>query len=364
MTGVAQRGGPGDVPHLVSPSQVADADFLESVNSHLPTQIRVFQLKRVTKRFDAKHQCCARTYLYMSPTFAFCPLERPVTEEFRISDEKLNEVNRLLGKYVGTHNFHNFTSRRKPSDPSNKRFIMSMNCGRTFVRRGLEFFIITVKGQSFMLHQIRKMVGLVMAVARGLVTEAVFERAWSLDRIDLPIAPPLGLVLDEVHYDQYNQRYGRAGSNTHEEVEWSAVEAQLERFREEHIYRDIVATELQEKSMLAWLETLPLHTFDIRAGDLITPLQAAHQLANQQPDQDVQLQQEQDVQLQPDQDVQLQQQQEGTRGDSAAASPPGKSEARAVPLSGDEGASLATEDGSDAVGSTAAPSGAASGGPA
>ena len=53
-------------------------------------------------------------------------------------------------------------------------------------------------GQSFMLHQIRKMIGTVMAVARGHAAESVLERAWSLDRIDLPMAPALGLMLHEV----------------------------------------------------------------------------------------------------------------------------------------------------------------------
>ena len=51
-----------------------------------------------------------------------------------------------------------------------------------------------------MLHQIRKMIGTAMAVARGHADESVFERAWSLNRIDLPMAPALGLLLHEVSY--------------------------------------------------------------------------------------------------------------------------------------------------------------------
>jgi tRNA U38,U39,U40 pseudouridine synthase TruA len=31
---------------------------------------------RVTKRFDCKHFCDARTYLYILPTFAFTPCEQ------------------------------------------------------------------------------------------------------------------------------------------------------------------------------------------------------------------------------------------------------------------------------------------------
>ena len=66
------------------PSPAADTEgILDAINSHLPAQIRVFDLRRVTKRFDAKLQCSARSYHYMSPTFAFTPLEGVVSEQYR-----------------------------------------------------------------------------------------------------------------------------------------------------------------------------------------------------------------------------------------------------------------------------------------
>lgn len=62
-----------------------------------------------------------------------------------------------------------------------------------------------------MLHQIRKMVGLAMAISRGLVGPDVIARAWREPRLDVPIAPGLGLVLEEPHYNKYNKRYGSDG---------------------------------------------------------------------------------------------------------------------------------------------------------
>lgn len=35
----------------------------------------------------------------------------------------------------------------------------SVQCGKAFEAEGIEFIILRVKGQSFMLHQIRKMIG-------------------------------------------------------------------------------------------------------------------------------------------------------------------------------------------------------------
>lgn len=46
----------------------------------------------------------------MLPTFAFAPLEDVITYDYRINPEKLTKVNELLQKFVGTNNFHNFTS--------------------------------------------------------------------------------------------------------------------------------------------------------------------------------------------------------------------------------------------------------------
>ena len=37
---------------------------------------------------------------------------------------------------------------------------------------------------------------------RGHTDLAALEQTWGMDRIDIPRAPGLGLVLEEVHYDR------------------------------------------------------------------------------------------------------------------------------------------------------------------
>ena len=49
-----------------------------------------------------------------------------------------------------------------------------------------------------MLHQIRKMIGMAIAVVRGDADESVITDSWNTDRIDIPRAPGLGLMLEEV----------------------------------------------------------------------------------------------------------------------------------------------------------------------
>ncbi|KAJ1073932.1 PREDICTED: tRNA pseudouridine synthase A, mitochondrial isoform X1 [Capra hircus] len=239
-------------------------DILEKINSHLPSHIRILGLKRVTGGFNSKNKCDARTYFYMLPTFAFAHKDHDSQDEtYRLSAETLGRVNRLLACYKGTHNFHNFTSQKGPHEPSARRYILDMFCEEPFVREGMEFAVIKVKGQSFMTHQIRKMVGLVVAIIKGYAPESVLERCWGEAKVDVPKAPGLGLVLERVHFEKYNQRFGHDG--LHEPLDWAREEAEVTAFKEQHIYPTIISTERQERSMAQWLSTLPMHDFSATA---------------------------------------------------------------------------------------------------
>ncbi|CAN9504982.1 unnamed protein product [Ophioblennius macclurei] len=253
-------------------------DIIQKINEHLPAQIRVLGFKRVTQGFNSKNNCDARTYAYMLPTVAFSQKDYDTKNAaaFRLEAETLQRVNRLFSLYKGTHNFHNFTSQKAPSDPSARRYITEMSCGEPFIPAGAgggggdggdgcEFAVITVRGQSFMLHQIRKMIGLVIAVVKGYAKEDVMERSWGQEKVDVPKAPGLGLVLERVHFDRYNKRFG--GDGLHERLEWEREEDAIRAFKEAHIYPTIVETERLEGSMVGWMATLPIHDFENTAGE-------------------------------------------------------------------------------------------------
>lgn len=96
---------------------------------------------------------------------------------FRYGDKEKERFNRILGHYVGTHNFHNFTTRTKAEDPSAHRFIVSFDANTIVTVEGIEFVKCEVVGQSFMLHQIRKMIGLAVAIMRNTAPESLLETA-------------------------------------------------------------------------------------------------------------------------------------------------------------------------------------------
>lgn len=176
---------------------------LEQINAELPEVIRVFAYKRVTKGFNSKSQCDSRTYIYVLPTVAFADKDQDILQkDFRLSEEKLTLVNSVLQNYIGTKNFHNYTSKKKPNDPSANRYIKSFICEQPFVRNDVEFAVLKVQGQSFMMHQIRKMVGCLLAITRGMASVDIIKDSFQMEKLNVPRAPGLGLILDYVHYDR------------------------------------------------------------------------------------------------------------------------------------------------------------------
>uniref|UniRef100_A0A2S2Q1G7 Pseudouridylate synthase 1 homolog n=1 Tax=Sipha flava TaxID=143950 RepID=A0A2S2Q1G7_9HEMI len=218
----------------------------EVVNNALPEQIRVLDIRRATKGFNSKNSCDGRTYSYTCPTFAFAPQEATIDFSYRIDSTVIDKINEIVKNFLGCHNYHNYTSKKKPGDPSAQRYMVSFYCDKPFEKDGIELISLYVRGQSFMLHQIRKMVGVIIAICRGVANIDVIERSWKQERLDLPIAPGLGLVLEEVHYDKYNEKFGNDGM--HERLDFVELNEQVSEFRAKHILPTIIKVEKEERS--------------------------------------------------------------------------------------------------------------------
>lgn len=270
-------------------------ETISKINAELPPEITVNEIKRVTKNFNCKNACDSRTYKYLMPTYALsnvAPLPLPLQEEhglneaelqkyrdtelvayqahekYRVDSDVIDKANALLAKYIGPHYYHNFTSGKLPLEPSSQRFMTKFEVVKTFVDEAaagggqLEMALLEVKGQSFMLHQIRKMIGMVIAILRGHCPESTLDLAWGTQRVDIPRAPGLGLMLDQVHYDTYNNRFGQDGM--HQKLEWSKTDEKVEKFMQDNVFSDIVRTEVSERNMLKWLQTLGVHNYQAR----------------------------------------------------------------------------------------------------
>lgn len=101
--------------------------------------------------------------------------------------------------------------------------------------QGQQWVRLVVTGQSFMLHQIRKLVGTAVAVMRGDAPPACVQLALAPERsVVTPMAPELGLFLDEAVFQSYNDRWG---ADRAAQISLSAFQEQVDAFKVGHGYR-------------------------------------------------------------------------------------------------------------------------------
>lgn len=206
------------------------------INSILPDDIRILGLKRVAGGFCARNECDRRVYEYVIPTFVLDPVlcrekqyyiknklidphnhdsAAEVNKEFteakltKFDESQRARLNLILSNFIGTHAFHNFTVGMVPGDPKANRYILEFSADKeVFTIGGIEFLTIRVKGQSFILHQIRKMIGMTLAVMRGVATTDQLQKAFRKDIVmGIPMAPEVGLFLVSCLFDCYNKKF-------------------------------------------------------------------------------------------------------------------------------------------------------------
>lgn len=163
---------------------------------------------------------------------------------FRLPEDTLKKVRAFFALMEGTNSFHNFTPSTPADDPSANRFMRSITVSDPFLIQvpkkkrksdddhdgednedseerknndnnnnntiSVELVRVKLDGQSFMLNQIRKMVGCVVeTVIRGEAggfVRSMFQP--DLRRIT-PMAPANGLFLCTLKLEKYNYRLER-----------------------------------------------------------------------------------------------------------------------------------------------------------
>ncbi|QPG74682.1 hypothetical protein FOA43_002015 [Brettanomyces nanus] len=164
-------------------------------------------------------------------------------QKFRVKQETLETLRKMLKFYLGSHNFHNFTNGKVFRDPSAKRFMKNITVSDPFVIGQTEWISIKIHGQSFMLHQIRKMIGLASLILRtGCPIEKVRE-AFGPDKVNIPKAPALGLLLERPVYDGYNEKLKSYG---HEPLTFDGYTERMDTFKRKFIYSKIYEEEEKE----------------------------------------------------------------------------------------------------------------------
>ncbi|KAI5959243.1 PUS1 [Candida theae] len=170
-------------------------------------------------------------------------IENATRRAYRISPSRLDRFRQTMQQYKGTHNFHNFTIGKTYKDTSSNRYIIDTTISNPFVINNTEWISIKIHGQSFMLHQIRKMICMATLVIRCDLPSGLITDAFEPTRINVPKAPALGLLLENPVFDAYNHKLR---DNAYDAIDFSAYEHEMADFKMKYIYDKIYDEEVKE----------------------------------------------------------------------------------------------------------------------
>lgn len=313
---------------ILEPPGIGPGELVERVNKTLPEIIRIWGFTRVQNSFNARTSCDSRQYEYLLPTYVFLPPKpeshmhqtmkkwassdaegseekdadeyRPsidylvnhpfwraqgtdksfqedtaAKKQWRISKAQLDRVRGIFSMYEGSHNFHNFTVGKPFRDRSAHRHMIKLTISDPKIINETEWVSIKFHGQSFMLHQIRKMIGLLVLAGRTNAPASLIPETFGPARIHVPKAPGLGLLLEEPIFGGYNRRLvenmqrqkeeplsGNKGEGgvLKEPVVFERYSDKMEAFKQRYIYDRIYQEEEEKHEFVKFLQYLDVLT--------------------------------------------------------------------------------------------------------
>ncbi|KAL9612764.1 MAG: hypothetical protein Q9167_002649 [Letrouitia subvulpina] len=176
---------------------------------------------------------------------------------YRIHPDRLARVRSTLNRYVGTHNFYNYTVSKTHRDPSAKRVIKSFTTGDSpVIINDTEWLSLKVHGQSFMMHQIRKMVTMAAMVVRCGCHEGRIQDSYMEDKLSIPKAPSLGLLLERPVFDSYNKKNAGGLDAGRRRLEFGKYEKEIAEFKQREIYERIFREEERDHQFHSFFSAL------------------------------------------------------------------------------------------------------------
>lgn len=177
-----------------------------ALNSRLPGAIRVLSIAETVPHFHPRHHAQAKTYEYRICRDEVCPpFERRYVHHHPYP-LFLPAMIRLAPLLAGTHDFSAFASADEKDAPerSKVRTIFSSE-----LREEPGRLIYRVRGNGFLKHMVRNLVGTLLEAGKGNADEAWLSRALEpgyLNRTGArkggPRAPACGLFLVSVEYPE------------------------------------------------------------------------------------------------------------------------------------------------------------------
>lgn len=190
------------VATFVTESPIPAENFVKALNDILPASIRVFEAQEMSPEFHARKSARAKTYRYRIYREPICPpfLARYVWHyPYPLDEEAMEAAASLI---IGEHDFTSFAA----VDPERDRDEEGVsNIRRIFESswtRQKDELIYSVRGNGFLHHMVRNLVGTFVQVGKGSFhPQDLLRILQARSRAAAgATAPASGLVLVKVDY--------------------------------------------------------------------------------------------------------------------------------------------------------------------
>jgi tRNA pseudouridine38-40 synthase len=191
------------VAHLEVKTMLAPEIIRIKLNDILPYDINIIEVEKTHHKFHARHDAVKRSYIYqISQRRTAFGKNYVWWVKDRLDFEKMKNASFL---FKGMHDFESFSDDDK-EEKSTKAMIEKVQ-----MKKAGELILIRIVGSHFLWKMVRRMVGLLVEIGRGKMTEADL-RIFLTKKSNEPAkftAPPSGLFLEKVYYkgDKINEDF-------------------------------------------------------------------------------------------------------------------------------------------------------------
>lgn len=182
------------VAHLDVKTVLAPEIIKMKLNDELPSDINILEVEKANPKFHARHDALSRIYLYKISKRRTAFGKNYI---WWIKDKlDVNKMKSAVKLFIGMHDFASFTDDNK-EEKSTKVLIEDIQ-----IKEEDDLILIRIFGSHFLWKMVRRMVGVIVEIGRGKLTEKDL-RNYLNTKTNEPAkltAPPSGLYLENVIY--------------------------------------------------------------------------------------------------------------------------------------------------------------------
>jgi tRNA pseudouridine38-40 synthase len=184
------------IAHLDIKTNLTPDKIKFALNDNLPQDINILSVEKVANQFHARKDAKFRSYLYLISQRRTAFAKKFV---WWIKDElDFEKMNLAAQNFIGLKNYKSFTD-REDKETSTLVKIIDVQ-----MKKEEPLILIRIVGSHFLWKMVRRMVGVLVEIGRGKLTEKDLKKFFE-EESNLPAkftAPPSGLYLENVYYTE------------------------------------------------------------------------------------------------------------------------------------------------------------------